>query len=156
MYGHEAVFGVVSSSFGVGAVVAAVVGSRWSPRRPMLAATLCAVLWPLAIVGYAGGLPLWLVYLLGVLSGGGIGLFAVWWETALAQRIPPHLLSRVAAWDLMGSLALLPLGYVLAGPVSARVGSVHLLVIGGFAACGVTVLGLLPSSTRSLTRLEPA
>ena len=39
------------------------------------------------------------------LAGIGIGLFAVWWETALATRIPPHLLSRVSAWDWMGSLA---------------------------------------------------
>ena len=52
------------------------------------------------------------------LAGGvGVGLFGVWWETALAERIPAHLLSRVSAYDWMGSLALVPLGYVLSGVV---------------------------------------
>jgi hypothetical protein len=154
VYGHEAVFGIDNAAWGVGAVVAAIVGSRWSPRRPMLAAMLAAAPWPVAIVVYASGPSLWLVYLTGALAGGGIGLFAVWWETALAQRIPPHLLSRVTAWDWMGSLALLPLGYFLTGPVAARFGSVHVLVVGGIIAMGVSVFGILPPSTRSLARLD--
>ncbi len=155
VYGHEAVFGIVNAMWGVGAVIAALVGSRWSPRRPMLAAMLAAAPWPSAIVVYAAGPPVWVVSAAAALAGAGIGLFAVWWETALAQRIPPHLLSRVSAWDLMGSLALLPLGYVLAGPVAASVGSVRLLVVGGLVALGVSALGLLPASTRTLSRLEP-
>jgi len=155
VYGQEAVFGIANAAWGVGAVVAAVVGSRWSPRRPMLAAMLAAAPWPVAIVVYASGPWLWVVYLTGALAGGGIGLFAVWWETALAQRIPPHLLSRVTAWDWMGSLALLPLGFFLTGPIAARFGAVHVLVVGGIVAVGVSLLGILPSSTRGLTRLDP-
>jgi hypothetical protein len=58
-------------------------------------------------------------------AGAGIGLFAVLWETALAQRIPPHLLSRVSAWDWMGSLALLPAGYLLSGWLSQMISAVH-------------------------------
>jgi len=87
-------------------------------------------------------------------AGLGIGLFIVWWETAIAQRIPPHLLSRVAAWDWMGSLALLPLGYLLAGPLGALVGDRRLLMIGGLVGAGAMALALLPRSTRALARLE--
>ena len=78
----------------------------------------------------------------------------MWWETALAQRIPPHLLSRVSAWDWMGSLALLPLGYLLAGPVGGVVGDRELLAAGGLLGAGAMALALLPRSTRQLARLE--
>ena len=36
----------------------------------------------------------------------------------MAERIPPHALSRASAWEWMGSLALLPIGYLLAGPAA--------------------------------------
>jgi len=47
--------------------------------------------------------------------GCGFALLMIWWETALAHNIPPHALSRVSAYDWMGSLALL-LG-ILARPL---------------------------------------
>ena len=67
-----------------------------------------SVFWPAAIAVYAAGPSLPILYPVMAMSGAGIGLFSVLWETALAQRIPPHVLSRVSAWDWMGSLALLP------------------------------------------------
>ena len=84
----------------------------------------------------------------------GLGLFAVWWETALAQRIPPQLLSRVSAWDWMGSLALLPAGYLLAGPAGQWLGASRVLVGGGLLGLVVFALGLLPTATRNLMRIE--
>ena len=79
----------------------------------------------------------------------------MWWETALAQRIPPHLLSRVSAWDWMGSLALLPLGFLLAGPVAERLGSTEVLVGGGLVGAVGMALGLLSSEVRTLGRFSP-
>jgi hypothetical protein len=81
-------------------------------------------------------------------------MFGVFWETALAERIPPHLLSRVSAWDWMGSLALLPAGYLLAGPAARLWGSAHVLVVGGLIGTTACALALLPRSTRTLARLE--
>ncbi len=154
VYGSEAVFGISNAAWGAGAVAAALIGTRWRPRRPMLVGTLVSAPWGLCIVAFATGPPVGVVYLLMATGGAGYGLFTVWWDTALAERIPPHLLSRVSAWDWMGTLALLPLGYVLAGPVADAVGAVHLLVVGGAVSIGVSLLGILPSSTRTLTRLE--
>lgn len=156
VYGTDAVYGLSNAAWGVGTVTGAVVGSRWKPLRPMRAAVLCAAPWPLCMVVYALGSPVVLVYLSMIGAGVGIGLFAVWWETALAQRIPPHLLSRVSAWDWMGSLALMPLGYLLAGPVAARVGGTEVLVAGGLIGAAAMCLALLPRSTRELARWEGA
>jgi MFS family permease len=92
----------------------------------------------------------------GAMAAGGVGngLFAVLWETALAQRIPPHLLSRVSAWDRMGSLALLPIGYLLTGAVADRLGMQEVMVGGGLIGYLVMALALLPRSTRELERWE--
>lgn len=90
------------------------------------------------------------------MAGTGLGLFAVWWETGLAERIPPHLLSRVAAWDWMGSLALLPVGYLLTGPLAEGVGGRAVLVGGGVLGTGALALALLPTAVRTLPEEPPA
>jgi MFS family permease len=155
VYGSEAVFGFSNAAFGVGTITGAIVGSRWRPERPMLVAMIGAVWWPPAIALYALGPPQVVLYPLMAVAGSGIGLFAVLWETALAQRIPPHLISRVSAWDWMGSLALLPLGYLVAGPLASGFGAQEVLAVGGFIGGIACLLGLLPRSTRMLRRLDP-
>ena len=154
VYGSDAVYGLANAAWGVGTVAGALVGAHWRPARPMLAAAAWSAPWPGCIAVYALGPPRSLLYALMALAGVGVGLFAVWWETALAQRIPPHLLSRVSAWDWMGSLALLPLGYLLTGPVAERLGAVEVLVGGGVLGVLVMSLALLCDDVRTLPALE--
>jgi Transmembrane secretion effector len=154
VYGTEVVFGVTNAVWGGGTVLGAVVGARWRPRRPMFAGMVASLAWPGQIALFAAGPPLALLYAVTALAGAGGGLFAVWWETALAQRIPPHLLSRVSAWDWMGSLALLPAGYLLAGPAARWLGAAQVLVGGGLLGLAMFALGLLPTSTRTLARID--
>lgn len=156
VYGTEAVYGITNTAWGVGTIIGAVTGARWKPRRPMRAGMIASLLWPGQVALYAAGPPLALLYAFTAVAGFGLGLFSTWWETALAQRIPPHLLSRVSAWDWMGSLAFLPLGYLLAGPVARLFGEVEVLVVGGLLGTVMFALGLLPRATRTLPRLEPA
>ena len=154
VYGTEAVFGLTNAFWGVGTVIGALFGSRWRPRRPMLAGLLASIFWPAQIALFAAGPSTALLYPSTAVAGLGLGLFGVWWETALAQRIPAHLLSRVSAWDWMGSLCLLPLGYLLAGPVAASIGEPEALIGGGLIGTAVMAMALLPASVRGLTRLE--
>lgn len=151
VYGTDAVYGISSAMWGIGTVVGTVAGGNWHPRRPMLVGLLAGAFWPAQIALFAVGPPLAVLYGFTILTGVGLGLFDVWWQTALALRIPAHLLSRVSAWDWMGSLALLPLGYLLAGPVAAAVGGVHVLLAGGLVGTAVLLLALAPASTRQLT-----
>ena len=46
----------------------------------------------------------------------------------MQQHVPPHRLSRVYAYDGLGSLVAIPIGQVLAGPLAAVVG-VHDAVV---------------------------
>ena len=94
-----------------------------------------------------------MIVLFALLDGIGIALFGIWWETALAERVPPRMLSRVAAYDWMGSLALLPIGYVLAGPLGERFGAVDLLAVGSALAFATLLCAFLVRDVRTLERL---
>jgi hypothetical protein len=107
----------------------------------MLAAFAMNLGWPAAIVVFAAGAPRPLLVLLFLLAGVGLSLFDVWWQTALAQRIPPHALSRVSSYDWMGSFALLPLGYLLAGPIGEAVGPAEVMVVGASVGVAIASLG---------------
>jgi MFS family permease len=156
VYGSDAVFGLTNATWGVGTVLGALIGARWRPRRPMFTGVLLATMFPAEVALFGAGPPPLLLYPGTVVSGLAIGLFGVWWETALAQRIPPHLLSRVSAWDIMGSLALLPVGYLLAGPAASVLGDVRVLIGGGVVGTVAILLAVLPASTRNLTSLDLA
>jgi MFS family permease len=151
-YGHTAVYGVVAAALGVGTIAGSIVGINWRPRYPMRLAMLAMLVWPIAAILFAAGVTLVLVLPVVGLAGVGIALFNVWWLTALAERIPPDKLSRVTSYDWMVSLGLLPLGYVLAGPLSERLGAVTVMVGGSAIAAVAMAAGLLPHETRTLER----
>ncbi|HLB21452.1 MAG TPA: MFS transporter, partial [Solirubrobacteraceae bacterium] len=153
-YGDIGVYGYVSAAVGLGTIAGSLLGIVWRPRFPIRAAMLAILLWPASAILYAAGITLYAVVPAMVIGGGGIALFDVWWLTALAERIPADKLSRVSSYDWMVSLALLPLGYVLAGPLAHALGAVEVL-LGGSVLAGVALaLGLLPRETRTLRRLR--
>ena len=115
---------------------------------------LLSLPFPIALGCFAVGLPVGALVVIFVLAGAGIALFGIWWETALAERIPPHLLSRVTAYDWMVSLALAPVGFLLAGPLGEALGEREVLSAGATATTFVLLAGLLVRETWTLGRLE--
>jgi hypothetical protein len=51
----------------------------------------------------------------------------------------------------MGSLVLLPIGYVLAGPLASLLGARTVLGLGGAIALALIAAALLPRQTRQLS-----
>jgi MFS family permease len=151
-YDSPAVFGVVTAAYGGGALAGALIGLRWRPRYPMRAAFLVIAVWPVMIVSFAVGAPVVLVVLLSLATGVGFALFDVFWNTTMAEQIPPHALSRASAYEWMGSLALLPVGYLAAGPVAEATSTETVLVGGAILTAVVLAAGLVPRDTRLLRR----
>jgi predicted MFS family arabinose efflux permease len=150
-YGSAGVFGVLESVAGGGALLGALIGIRWRPRRPMVVGVLLTLFWPLQSIAVALTSPLAAVIVLAFAAGLGFSLFEVWWQTALVRQIPAHALSRVSAYDWMGSLALMPLGFAVAGPLAATLGARTVLGAGAGVAFVLLALALLPRSTRALS-----
>jgi MFS family permease len=153
-YNSAAVFGVVTASYGAGAVAGAIVGFRWRPERPMLAAFCVISVWPVMIASFALGAPIALVVPLAVATGMGFALFDVFWDTTMAEQIPPERLSRASAWEWMGSLLLLPVGYIAAGPVADATSTETVLLGGAILTAAVLSLGVLPRATRTIRGAE--
>ncbi|MBS1870865.1 MAG: MFS transporter [Actinobacteria bacterium] len=153
-YGDPALWGWVAASVGLGTASGALVALRWRPAFPLLSGILLTLPFGLVLLAFALGAPLALVLPCAVAAGVGLALFGVWWETALAQRIPPEALSRVASYDWMGSFALLPPGLVLIGVIADDVGPTTVMAVAGAAASLIVLLALLPRETRTLRRLE--
>lgn len=150
VYGSTGAFGVLESVAGAGAVIGAAVALRWRPARPLLVGLLLVMAWPLQVASFALGVPLAVVIAIAFATGFGFSLLMIWWETALARKIPPHALSRVSAYDWMGSLALLPLGYIVAGPLAGAIGPRNVLGIGSAIGIVLLALALLSRSVRQL------
>lgn len=80
--------------------------------------------------------------LTGFLAGIAMDFFMVLWQTALQTNIPRESLSRVVSYDAFGSLAFAPLGLLIAGPVTERIGSPETLV-GMATIFAVTIIAML-------------
>jgi MFS family permease len=152
-YDAASTFGVLAALVGAGTIGGAVVVLRWRPRFPLRVALVGLLPWPVLLIAYGLGAPLALVVPLALVTGFGFAAFDVLWSTALAQRIPPAALSRVSSFDWMGSLALMPLGYLVAGPLAAAVGATAVMVGGGMIALAIVAACLAPRETRELERL---
>ncbi|MGP3683313.1 MFS transporter [Streptomyces sp. IBSNAI002] len=121
-WGGAAGWSVVVAAFGIGAVVGDVCAYRLKTARPMaLAAAALAVASCQAIIIGSGG-SLALIAVLEAVTGVAVSLFFVLWETALQTHVPEHALSRVSSYDHLLSTGLMPVGLVLAGPVSGSLG----------------------------------
>lgn len=154
-YGSAGVFGVLQTLVGAGAVIGSVVALRWRPRYPLKTGLIIVLGWPLLSTALALLAPEAVLAVLALLTGFGFAVCLIWWETALAHHIPPHALSRVSAYDWMGSLALLPVGYFVAGPLAEAFGARIVLGVGSAVGVALLLLALIPRSTRTLPGPPP-
>ena len=153
-YDSAAVFGILTTAFGAGALAGALAGLRWRPEHPMRAAFLVLAAWPVMLLAFAATAPVPVLLLLGAATGFGFALFDVWWNTAMAERIPPHALSRASSYEWMGSLILLPVGYLAAGPAAEATSPETVMVVGAVLTAAVLALGLVPRETRMMRRID--
>ncbi|MFE0135206.1 MFS transporter [Streptomyces sp. NPDC059037] len=149
-------WGLALGAFGAGTVGGALLMMRWKPRRMLLAGTLCV--FPLAApsAALAVPLPVWGLAAVMFVSGVAIEVFGVSWMTTMHQEIPEEKLSRVAAYDWFGSIAMVPLATALAGPAEVAFGrSASLWGCAALVVVG-TALVLLVPDVRNLTRRTPS
>lgn len=150
VYGDVGFYGVLVAVWGTGSVLASLLAAVWRPRHPLRLGLALGALWALVGLPVALGLPRPLVVVFIFVSGAAGALTGIWWETSLARHIPPHALSRVSAWDHMGSLALMPVGYAAVGPIASLVGVRWVLGVGGAVGALMALGALIPASVRAL------
>ncbi|MEW1548811.1 MFS transporter [Streptomyces tsukubensis] len=148
-------YGWIASADGAGTIVGGLLGMRVRPRRPLVAgacAMFCFALNPLAP---ALGWNFTATALTGVLAGCGFAFWGVMWATSVQSHVPLAVLSRVYAYDVAGSIMVIPLGRALSGPAADGFGADRVLLFSSVMGVVCIVAMLCVPAIRGLGR-EPA
>jgi MFS family permease len=154
--GGASAWATIMVAFGFGSVVGGAVALRWRPGRPLLACSASVLLVAPTSALLALREPVWAIGAAQLLAGISMGFFLAVWETTLQQHVPPDKLSRVSSYDWMGSFAMMPIGYVLVGPVSAAIGVSETLWLATAWVVISTAAVLGIRDVRELRRVEEA
>jgi MFS family permease len=145
-------FGVIMGAESAGLVLGGLLMLRWRPRRLLLVGCISTVLLAPMLVLFAAVPHTFSIALAAIAAGFGVEIFGVCWDTAVQQHIPQRALSRVYAYDMLGSVAFIPIGLAVAGPLADGIGQDATLY--GFA--GVILAGCLfmlaSRDVRTMTR----
>ena len=120
--GGAGAWATIATAFGIGSLLGGFAILRWRVGRPLLVAVVAVCIWPISWCLLA--VPTATAWIAAAAFFGGIGImiFNALWEATLQAEIPTASLSRVSAYDWLGSLALNPLGTALVGVVAAGIG----------------------------------
>jgi MFS family permease len=150
--GGPVAWGAVLAAGSIGLISCGVLMLRWRPRRILRIATYGAFSLVLIMIALAIPAPLPVVIAASFLTGFGIEIFGVLWDTAVMQEIPQEKLSRISSYDALGSWVLMPLGYIVAGPLAAAIGTRETFLAAAVLTIGATGLVLLSRDVRTLER----
>ena len=145
--GGPGAWAAISVALGVGALAGGVVGLRLRPRHPLRFAFGIFLVSTPALIGLiAAHAALALILLAALIDGCAATLFNVFWFTAMHSDVPAAELSRVSSWDYLGSLAMQPVGALVAGPVAVAIGiSTTLYLAAGLAMVLFAVVLAVPA-----------
>jgi Major Facilitator Superfamily len=140
--GGAGAWAAILIAFSVGTLLGNAWSMRLRPKRPLVFAWGIILLSGPSLVLLAFAAPVWAIALTELASGLSIGVAGTLWETTVQRNVPPEALSRVSAYDWMGSTALRPLGLAIVGPIAEAVG-VKETLLAAFALTMVSSLTLL-------------
>lgn len=148
----EEAWGWAMAALMAGFVVGGLIALRWRPTHLLL--------WGVVLLSLTAAFPLamaladqlWLVLAGALAHGIGLQLFSVSWDLAIQENVDPDKLSRVYAFDMVGSFVCRPLGLALTGPVAAVVGTERWLVVVAAIMAVSSLAALASPSVRGLTR----
>jgi MFS family permease len=143
---------VITAAFGLGSIVADLLLLRWRPRFALRASAVGLIFASCQAVIIGSGLPLAAIAAVEFCSAIGVSAFFTLWETSLQEHIPADAISRVSSYDYVASAGTMPIGVIVAGPISVAVG-IHATLAWMSAIGVVSALALLAvPAVRNLPR----
>ncbi len=142
--GGASSWGAIVTCAGVGSLVGAAAALRLKPRRPLATGFLLFGLVALEPALLARPFPTAVVAAAAAIGFAGSAFGNALWFTTLQERIPEGSISRVSAYDWLGSIVFKPAGYAFVGPLVAALGasSTLLACAGVIAVASVAVSSL--------------
>ncbi len=143
--------GAILSAYSAGSVLAALLlGSRKRLRRRGPVAYLTWALCGLMLASFGLQSNLWAALAAGAVMGATLTVGGLIWTNTLQEIVPSNLLGRVSSIDYLGSFALMPIGFALAGWATDRIGPEPVFIIAGSFTALLALLGLLHPAIRGM------
>jgi len=136
-------YGAVLACGGVGAILVSVaMGQRALPKRHM---TFMFVTWGvgvLMVAAFALVSTVWQAMIASTLMSAMFTAGMIVWGTLMHKLVPIDLLGRVSSLDWLVSAALIPVSFLLTGPIAERIGVDTTLLGAGIIGCALTLVFL--------------
>lgn len=145
-------WGIIMAAYAAGSVVSAAVMIKFRFRRMLMAGLLAGQAFALLLFALAVPLAVSLTAAAAFLSGAGAEVFELNWATTMQQEIPLTMLSRLSSFDMLGSMALAPVGAIVAGVLASSYSLTVILTIGGLLIIFFTLIVLCVPDVRNLQR----
>ena len=148
--GGPVAWGFIAAGMGLGTLCGGIASIKLRVERPMLVGSLLVFALALTPLFLAIPFSVWVITA-GAFVGGFCGqIFGVLWYTSLQSHIPPELLSRVSAYDHLGSIGIAPLGIIVGGFLFELIGFRDTLLLGAALIIVPTILVLCVREVREL------
>ncbi|WUV84874.1 MFS transporter [Streptomyces sp. NBC_01476] len=145
-------YGLVNSALGGGTAVGALIAMRLRAAHPLRAGSIALFATALMPASVGIDLPVGAICGCVFVAGMGTAYWGVNWSTSVQTQVPNDILNRIHAYEVAGSIAMVPVGQALAGPASTAFGTGHVLQAGGVVAVLVAVALLAIPAVRNLHR----
>lgn len=144
----------VLSAEAAGYIVGSLIGMKIRPKYPMRFLMIATFSVSIYIYSLSGPWKLWMIAVCAFFWGITLDLWGAIWTTALQKEVPRDSLSRVSAFDGMGSLSLRPLGLAIAAPMAEWLGLSHTLEIFAVVSAVIIAMTLFVPQVRNMQFTE--
>ncbi len=120
--GGPAAWGLITAADAVGLIIGGLIALRLTVQRPIRFVVLIGATCAISPLALAALWPLPVICLAAVGLGIALEVMMVQWTVTMARNVPPDLLARVSAYDIVGAVGAMPLGALVVGPIAAAVG----------------------------------
>jgi MFS family permease len=141
----------VISAESAGLIFGSLIAIKVKPKYPMRFLMISSFTITFYIWSLAKPQSLLIIAFGAFLFGITLDLWGTLWNTALQRQVPRDSLSRVSAFDAMGSMMFRPLGLAIAAPLSTLVGIENFLQILAAITVVAIVVPLLDPQVRNMS-----
>lgn len=122
------------------------------PRYLLRVAMLASMPWTVPGILLGLHLPIYVIVVFQFIAAAGLSIEGSLFWTAMQQSVSAEATSRVTSWDYAATMSMMPLGYLLVGPLEKALGTATALIGCSVAVIVVTSTCFLVRDVRILER----
>ena len=153
--GGASSWAAVVSGFGIGFLIGGLTAMRLRPQRPLVLAYILCIPFAFFFIALAIAPSVIVLALAAIVAGSVISISGTLLETTITREVPQDLRSRVGSFRTLGSVAMLPVGMILVGPITGAFSNTGAEVLAFVAVLVNAAIVLGTPSVRALRAKDP-